>query len=362
MSVRIPATCCVFFCLMMPLTMRAEDGEESETHSVRVQVLLVESNGKLDHEDRRRLSGPNEEVIDAVNDLTAQGKATIANHAELTVLEGQQTMLQVGETVAIRTGTVRTGTVRSGSGRESNVYQDVSVGTLIKLTTEVVDDQVLIELNLSKSYVTPAGDDDQSERPQGTSQLTHQTTLRIKNGTAQLSGRIMSRESDDRRPAVQLIVSAEILDSSELGQITKFRTNPRQPLRSFSASSRFVDRSSGGTSSRTVPEEGLRRIATAMFDRADADQDGMISESELPRLSPRDVNAKPPIKKEQFQDWFSAHYPRSRSGGVPSSLGRRPSSLQRQARPQESQPTGETDEESSVERPESGENEGEGDE
>ncbi|QDV86886.1 hypothetical protein [Planctomycetes bacterium TBK1r] len=359
MNVRIPATCCVLFCLMMPLRMQAEDGEESETHSVRVQVLLVESNGKLDHDDRLRLSGPIEEVMDAVSDLTAQGKATIANHAELTVLEGQQTMLQVGETVAIRTGTVRTGTVRTGtvrtgSGRESNVYQDVSIGTLIKLTTEVVDNQVLIELDFSKSFVAPRGDDDQSERPQGTSQLTHQTTLRIKNGTAQMIGRIMSRESDDRSAAVQLIVSADILESSEMGQITRFRTNPRQPARSFSANSRFADRSSRGASSRTPPEEVLRRIATAMFDRADADQDGMISESELPRLSPRDDSAEPPIKKEQYQDWFSSHYPRSRSGGAPSSLGRRPSSLQPQARPQESQPKGEFDEESSVEGPESG--------
>lgn len=354
MNVRIPATCCVFFCLMMPLKMQAEDGEKSETHSVRVQVLLVESNGKLDHDDRLRLSGPIEEVMDAVSDLTAQGKATIANHAELTVLEGQQTMLQVGETVAIRTGTVRTGTVRTGSGRESNVYQDVSIGTLINLTTEVVDNQVLIELDFSKSSVAPSGDDDQSERPQGTSQLTHQTTLRIKNGTAQMIGRIMSRESDDRSPAVQLIVSADILESSEMGQITKFRTNPRQPARNFSANSRFADRSSRGASSRTPPEEVLRRIATAMFDRADADQDGMISESELPRLSPRDDSAEPPIKKEQYQDWFSSHYPRSRSGGAPSNLGRRPSSLQPQARPQESLPQEKTDEESSVEGPESG--------
>ena len=71
-----------------------------------------------------------------------------------------------------------------------------------------------------------------------------------------------------------------------------------------------------------------------MFDRADANDDGVISESELTRLNPRDFKAKPPITKEQYLDWISSGRPPSRSGRFPPGPGRRPGSFQPQTRPQ----------------------------
>ena len=182
MIVRLPATCTLLLCLVMPLNLLADDEEDSKRHSIRVQVLLVESSGNLDQDERRQLSGPSDRVMKALKELTTEGRATIVNHAELTVLEEQQTMLQVGETVAVRTGSIRT-----GSGQESKVYKDVSIGTLIKLQTKVVDDYVLIDMDFSKSFVTPGGSDDDPVRPEGTSQLSHQSTLPIKNGNASWS-------------------------------------------------------------------------------------------------------------------------------------------------------------------------------
>jgi hypothetical protein len=328
MNVRLPAICWLLLCLVMPVNLLAEYGENSERHSIRVQVLLVESSGNLDQDERRQLSGPNDLVKKALKEFTAEGKATIVNQAELTVLVEQQTMLQVGETVSLRTGSMRT-----GSGREAKVYKDVSIGTLIKLMTKVVGEHVLIDMDFSKSFVTPGGDDD-PERPQGTSQLSHQSTLRIKNGNAQLIGRMMSRQSGDGSRAVQLIVATDVLDSSETGQTTRFQSFSRQPTRTSSASSRSDSRSSSGAFLRSSSDEARRRFGTTMFDRADANDDGMVSESELARLGPRDTKAKPPITKEQYLDWISSKWPPSRSSRVPPSSGRRPSSFRPQVRPQ----------------------------
>ncbi len=329
MLVRLPATCSLLLCLVMPLNLLAEDGEDSKRHSIRVQVLLVESSGNLDPGERGQLSGPSDQVMKALKEFTTEGKATIVNHAELTVLEEQQTMLEVGETVSLRTGSMRT-----GSGQESKVYTNASIGTLIKLQTKVVDEYVVIDINFAKSFVTPGGGDDDSERPESTSQLSHQSTLQIKNGNAQLVGRMMSRQSGDQRRAVQLVVAADVLDSSDTGQTTRFQSSSRQPSRTSSASSRPDSRPSSGVSSRPSPDEIRRRFATGMFDRADANDDGVISDSELARLNPRDFKAKPPITKEQYLDWISSGLPPSRSGRFPPGSGRRPSPFQPQARPQ----------------------------
>jgi hypothetical protein len=202
----------------------------------------------------------------------------------------------------------------------------------------------LIELDFSKSFVTPVGGDDDSEQPQGTSQLTHQSTLRIKDGDAQMIGRMMSRQSDDQSHAIHLIVATEILDASESGQITRFKSRSQQPSGSSTAGSRSEGRSSSRSSSRMIPEEARRRFATAMFDRADANKDGVISSSEMSRLSARDFKAKPPITKEQYLDWMSSHWPPTRSGRTPSSSGRRPSSFRPQTRTPSSETTEKTDE------------------
>lgn len=319
MYARIPALCVMFFCISIPLDLRAEDNKDPIKRSIRVQVLLVESDTDLSEDERRQLSGPSERVLDAIKKLSDQGKTTLVNDAEMTVMEEVKAMLQVGATVSVQTGSVRT-----GAGRESRVYQDVSIGTVIQLMTKVVGDHVLVELDFSKSDVTPRSDDD-PELPQGTSQLTHQTALQIKDGNAQLVGRMMSRESGDKKQALQLIVLAEILDAATPVQITKFRTSSQQSTRGDASRSRTDGRSTTRPSSRVIPEELRRRFATAMFDRADENKDGVISDSELSRLNPRDSKMKPPIKKDQYVNWMASREIPSRGSRVPPDALRRPS-------------------------------------
>ena len=51
MYARIPALCVMFFCLSMPLDLRAEDDKDLIKRSIRVQVLLVESDTDLSEDE-----------------------------------------------------------------------------------------------------------------------------------------------------------------------------------------------------------------------------------------------------------------------------------------------------------------------
>ena len=298
----------------------AEEPEESDSkHSLRIQVLLVESSGKLGEESRRQLSGPTEKVMSALSKLEREEKAAIINHVDMTVLEECQSMLQIGENVPIRTGTMRL-----GSGREQTSYQDVNTGTIIQLKSKVSGEQVLVDLDFSKSTVKPRGEQD--EVPQGTSQLTHQTTFQIKDGNAMAVGGMM-QQSDDQTKGILFIVAADILESSKV-QMMKVRSYSRPPVRAGMAMS---PRERGPSPGRPSQEEIRKRMgsfAETMFDRADVDKDGVISKDEVAKLGPRNFKGKPPITKEQYVEWMTSKLEsgqRSISGrGSPTSGFRRP--------------------------------------
>ncbi|MCH5373547.1 MAG: hypothetical protein JJ992_06190, partial [Planctomycetes bacterium] len=111
------ASCCI---LLNAGLLPADEPEKSDNkHSLRIQVLLVESVGKLGEESRRELSGPTEKVMSVLSKLEQEEKAAIINHADITVLEECESMLQIGENVPVRTGTMRL-----GSGREQTSYHD----------------------------------------------------------------------------------------------------------------------------------------------------------------------------------------------------------------------------------------------
>lgn len=285
-----------------PFVSADEGDDEPPRHSVRVEVLLVSSDGSLDQEDRQRLSGKTSEVMSSLRKLVADEKAMIVNHAELTTLEEQSAMLQIGETVAVRSGAMR-----GPTGRSTNSYTNMSIGTLIKVMTKVVDDHVIVEFDFSKSDLDRVEGDDESDRPEGTSQLTYQSTLRVKNGEAQLSGRMMS-SGFETYTSSQLIVAVEILGSREVGQTTRFQTFPRP-----SARSRAADRGSNGPSqdrgsTQLPPVEIRERIAESMFARADRNDDDMISEDELSGLNPRNDDAELPLARATYVDWFVEDY------------------------------------------------------
>ncbi len=251
--------------------------------------------------------------------LEREEKAAIIDHADMTVLEECDCLLQIGENVPIRTGTVRL-----GSGREQSSYQDVNTGTIIRLKSKVSGEQVLVELDFSKSAVKPRREQD--EVPQGTSQLTHQTTIQIKDGNAMAVGGMM-QQSDDQTKGILFIVAAEILESSKV-QMMKFQSYSRPPVRAGMAMSPRGRGSSPGRPSQEEMRKRLGSFAETMFARADVDKDGVISQDEMAQLALRNFTGKPPITKDQYVEWVTSKLEsgqRSISGrGSPASGFRRP--------------------------------------
>jgi hypothetical protein len=313
MNRRVAIACPLFAWLlvMAPLMLRAEEGEATTLHSLRIEVLLVQSDGQLDEASRRALSGPRDGIMKTLKALQDQGKATIVNHAELTLLENQKTQLQVGEAVSVPSAAMRL-----PDGRQSRSYQTLEVGTLIQLMSQVIDDRVVVQLEFEKSYLTPRTDDD-PDRPVARSQLTQQSTLQIKNGHGQLAGRMMSRQPDGEIRESQLIVSVDVLEPPADGQTARFRMFSTPPgLRPPGGRPPVAERSPAplpsGRPARAPlsPDEMRNRMAGTIFARADTNGDGLISELELPRLNPRDVDARPPITKEQYAQWLLENWPR----------------------------------------------------
>ena len=289
------ASCCI---LLNAGLLPADEPEKSDNkHSLRIQVLLVESVGKLGEESRRELSGPTEKVMSVLSKLEQEEKAAIINHADITVLEECESMLQIGENVPVRTGTMRL-----GSGREQTSYHDVNTGTIIQLKSKVSGEQVLVDLDFSRSAVKPYREQD--EVPQGTSDLTHQTTFQIQDGHAMPVGG-MIQQSDDQTKGILFIVAADILESSKV-QMMKFQSYSRPRIRAAMAMSPRGRGPSTGRPSQEEMRERMSVFAEKMFDRADVDNNGVISKDEVARLGRRDFKSKPPITKEQYVEWLTS--------------------------------------------------------
>ncbi|MEM1070333.1 MAG: hypothetical protein AAGG48_31810 [Planctomycetota bacterium] len=197
--------CGWLLCVCVTPPVFAEDEQESPKESVRINVLLVNSDGNLTDADRKKLNGKTDAVLESLEALKASGKLRVANHCEMVVIEDTAATFQIGEMVPMRTGSTR-----SIGGRRTNVYQDASVGTLVKLRTKVVEDGISVQISFAKSSVKGEVSDD-TEEPQGVSTLSHQASLGIKNGTAQLMGGMSERGSDDSDRGSWLIVSAETM-------------------------------------------------------------------------------------------------------------------------------------------------------
>ena len=84
MKARLSFACSLFVVLLTPWNAFAQEEEETKRHTIRVQVMLLESSGKLDRELRDGLSGQSGAVMKAIRDLQTEGKAQLANQAELT--------------------------------------------------------------------------------------------------------------------------------------------------------------------------------------------------------------------------------------------------------------------------------------
>lgn len=326
MNARRTLACLFAILLMAPGNLFAQEATEDSRegairHSVRIGVMLVESSGDLNRELRDGLSGKTDSVKDAIQKITNEGVAQVVNQAELTVIEEQETMLQIGETVAVVSGSSRI-----SGGRVINNYNMMQVGTILSVTSKVMGDQVLVDLDFTKSFLTPKSDDD-PDRPQGTATLTHQSTMRIKDGHSQLVGRMMSRESADQVQAYQLIVAVDVLSSGSDSATTRFQTfsapmarrgvapagrgDARRPIpaRPDARSPSRRDSARPSFSARSTPIEARRRFAAMIFERADQNSDNVITEDELAQLRVKDDDAELPITREQYLTWMEENWP-----------------------------------------------------
>ena len=182
--------------------------------SVAIQVHLLKTRGKdLDDVDLKGLSGSSDEVQKRIRELERAGRIYVANRMQLTALENQKSMLQVGERVAVETGSMVS---REGS-RISN-YKDYQVGTIISVQTRVSDDSgITMNFDFEKSEVVPGEKSDDKKAvfvPSSTATLVTQTTVQLRDGNSVLAGNLVSRSASETEEAY-LIVSARIVDAGD---------------------------------------------------------------------------------------------------------------------------------------------------
>ncbi len=178
-----------------------------EPHMLRLRLALLRVNTPLSAEETARLSGPIAQVSKALDNLKKSGRLEFFNDAELTTLENQKAMIQMGDRVALPTGSTQI-----AGGRTTESFQWVEVGTIVSVVGKPDNQHLILELNYEKSF-KPLGDrgSESGKVPTGISTLTHQSTLRIQNGHAQLVGSMSDRKAEDQTVVHLLIVSAEQL-------------------------------------------------------------------------------------------------------------------------------------------------------
>ncbi|MDA1052961.1 MAG: hypothetical protein O3C40_21115 [Planctomycetota bacterium] len=216
-------------------------------HTLRIQMHLLKARGEsLAEFDTASLSGRTDEVIKSITTLASMEGVYVANRIELTAIENQKALLQVGETVPLAVGTV----FAPGSRGISNNYQNLDVGIMFSVEARVSgDSDIVTVVDFEKSGVEQrnVGTDEESKSvPQGVSRLTHRTTSRIRDGHSLLVGTLVSQSPDGVGEAY-LVLSASI-DASE---------HPQQVATLHSSSPKPASRTDSG---QATPASDAKRI------------------------------------------------------------------------------------------------------
>lgn len=286
--------------------------------SITVHAQLLRARGKkLDAVDTKSFSGPSDEVHKRIRDLVGAGRLYVANRMELTAVENQKVMLQVGERVAVITGTT---TSRTGTPIRS--YRDENVGTLISVQARVAEGGgITMNVDFNKSEVVdaePTSDDKAGFAPSDTATLTQQTTLQIQDGHCVLVGSLSSH-SDDETEEVYLVVGAKMVDAGEAaGKPVVFRAfsqrEPSPTTRSFSRSFSSSSRGGGFSGVRRLspssnPRARYAAYSRVMFEKYDANKDGVLTPEEWKnaRFITSDVDADKDgkLSLDELTDWLA---------------------------------------------------------
>jgi len=280
--------------------------------SITVHAQLLRARGKkLDEIDTKSFSGPSDEVHKRIRDLERTGRLYVANRMELTAVENQKVMLQVGERVAVVTGTT---TSRTGTPIKS--YREENVGTLISVQARTAQGGgITMDVDFNKSEVVdaePTSDDKAGFVPSDTSTLTQQTTLQIQDGHCVLVSSLSSH-SDDETEEVYLVVGAKTVDAGEAaGKPVVFRAfsqrKPSPTARSFSSSS-TGRRLSGLPGPGTSSDHRARYVSRLMLEKYDANNDEVLTGGEWKNSrfinSDADVNNDGKLTLDELTDWFA---------------------------------------------------------
>ncbi|MCA9121435.1 MAG: hypothetical protein H6822_07540 [Planctomycetaceae bacterium] len=195
--------------------------------TIRVQLHLIYSLGhEFTEAEVSSLSGETEGVLKAIETLASAGRAYVANRIELTAVENQITMLQVGKDVPLLTGT----TSVPGRGPANN-YRSAAVGTMIQVQARLAgESEIVMETNFEKSAIELLDhqNDGSSAIPQGVSKLTHNATSRLRDGHSVLIGTMVSK-SKEAADAACMVLSASIDDASETNRPVISRVTSQRP-------------------------------------------------------------------------------------------------------------------------------------
>lgn len=291
--------------------------------SIVVQAHLLKAHGKkLDELDTNAFTGPSDEVLKRIQDLERNGRLYVANRMELTAVENQQVMFQIGQRVPVLTGMMS-----SRLGTPAKSYRSENVGTLLSVQARCSEDGgITMEVNFEKSEVVDVEQkSDDKFVPTDTSTMTEQTTLQILDGHSVLVGS-QSRRSHDQTEEVYLVVGAKIIDAREAaGRPVSFRSfSQRSPVRTArSLPSSPPSRATSGfrPSSSTDRKARYDAYSRAVFERYDSNKDSVLTADEWksmpPGASEADADKDGKVNPDELTAWFLKRSTRSRGRPTP---------------------------------------------
>lgn len=285
---------------------------DTPLRSMVVQLHLLKTRGKdLEPLDTKALSGPHAEVMRKIRELEAAGRIYVANRMELTVVDNQNAMLQVGERVAVVTGQMS-----SRGGSPVNSYTNHDVGTMISVTTRVSDDDAItMQLAFEKSEIVEAekkDDEAAAFAPSSTSTLVQQTTVVLRNGHSTLAATLVARSPGADHEEAYLVVGATLLEANAFGKPITFRSFSQRDTAANRSPSPPRAAGEGVGRARGIDERYVT-YARAFLNRYDKNKDGVLTSDEWKSMSrdpsAADTNDDKKISVEELVSWLTNDRP-----------------------------------------------------
>jgi type II secretory pathway component GspD/PulD (secretin) len=195
---------------------------DRQPKSVSVDIWIVDTRSTgwestANKEISAALTGSQLKFVELLQRLQAQKQAVVLNHLQLTGLEGQESMVQIGEQKPRITATAR-----NSAGRTSSVRIE-DIGTTAKVITRVnADHQITLSIDLAKSFSAPEESGVViAEAADGTAQTRSPSviTVQSKSTLNLLAGELTSLNTlaagaNEAGGDIRVIVSATIVASA----------------------------------------------------------------------------------------------------------------------------------------------------